>query len=190
MQSLIDILGSIFMGAAVILIVTNLNIQMMNRAKEQVQINGSLYKSVGLSETLQYDLYKIGYKDSSSAKIIEADSSKLKFRADIDNNTSIDSVTYTVSSSPVLTATNEYAVYRQINNSAATLVAYVTECKFIYFDSLGTDISYGSLSSAVHRARIKTLQVNTTTRSETGAGTSSTDYQSTVWNKKFRPKNL
>ncbi|NUN09972.1 MAG: hypothetical protein HUU54_12445 [Ignavibacteriaceae bacterium] len=187
MNTIIDLIGSMFIETTIILIITNLNIQMMIATQEQIKSNGSQYLALGMTSTMEFDLYKVGYRVSGTEKITTADSTSFKFYADIDNNSSVDSVYYYLSSRPFNTSTGEYALYRKVNTENPMIISYTKEFKFTYFDSLGTKLTYTSLAAPAKRNEIATINVTSITRSEAGLGS---DYQSTEWTKKFRPKNL
>jgi hypothetical protein len=140
MNTLIDIAGSIVIGAMVFLVILNLNIAKSNEqyssdSELQLQQNAKT-----LADMLEYDLRKIGYKYSGNP-FITTDSNKISFYSDIDNNGTIDEVSYLISNPDQVNYTsNPYdrILYRVVNNDTSKGPSLgITRLRFCYYNSIG-----------------------------------------------------
>ncbi len=140
MSALIDIIGSMVIGAMVMMIFINLNIAKSN---EQYSSNSELQlqqNAKTLADMLEYDLRKIGYNYTGNP-FITTDSSKISFYADIDNNGIIDKVTYLTGSPSEVSYTsnpNDRILYRVVNTDTSKGPSLgITKLQFDYFNSVG-----------------------------------------------------
>ena len=85
MGYLLDIVGSIIIAGMVVMILLAVNIN--NTASSSVILFTTIEqrKTKDVSELIEYDLYKIGYRIPDE-KISVADSTEIKFYADINDN--------------------------------------------------------------------------------------------------------
>ena len=94
-----------------------------------------------LVEDIEYDFRQIGYKVSSSPKILVADSSRITYLADIDNNNVIDTITYYLGDVLQLSNTQnprDKFLYRIINSSnPVTTNLGVIDFRIWYFNQAG-----------------------------------------------------
>lgn len=161
MSSLIDIITATFIGAIVILMIIGINFYIQNSASEVNNANIAQMNLREVAELLDYDLYKIGFRVPTS-KIILADSTRITFRTDINNDGTIDTVRYYTGNPSALTSTrnpNDRILYRLINSEperGANLG--VVSFRLTYFDSTNTVINYLTLQNQTGRDRIKTIE--------------------------------
>ena len=189
MWTILDILNATVVGAAVILLIVLVNIQISTLSTELIQNNVVQTNTTVSTEILKYDFYKIGYK-ASSDKIILADSNRIRFISDIDKNNSLDTIYYYFSPLVSISAdtTNPNRIlYRRLNTQTPQIYALLSEFNLEYYDSAGSTISYGSLSSQIHRNKIKSIRIWMTHSSSEKANEM---YQITEWTSIIRPKNL
>lgn len=134
---------------------------MENSSREISNANLAQLNIKEISEVLDFDLYKIGYRVPSS-KILLADSTRLIFLSDIDNNGKIDTIEYELGSPNELTPTpnpNDRILYRIFNNEPKKGSNLgVVDFKFVYLDSTNNTLNYASLNSQIHRDRIKAIR--------------------------------
>lgn len=160
MSSLLDIITATFIGGILILMIISIIFYMENSSREITNANIAQMNIKEISEVLDYDLYKIGYRVPSS-KILLADSIVLIFLSDIDNNGKIDTIRYELGNPNELTSTpnpNDRILYRIVNNEPKKGSNLgVVDFKFVYFDSTNNKLNYASLNSQVNRDRIKAL---------------------------------
>ncbi len=133
---------------------------MENSSREINNANIAQLNIKEISEVLDFDLYKIGYRVSSS-KILLADSTRLTFLSDIDNNGKIDTIKYELGSPSELPSTpnpNDRILYRILNNEPKKGSNLgVVDFKLVYFDSTKNILNYSLLSSQNNRDKIKAI---------------------------------
>ena len=185
----LDLLGSYIIAGAIILMVGRLNVYVLNSSNENLQANLEQLKLTASSEIIDYDFYKIGYKITGD-KIVLADSDKIKFYSDINNDGTGDTLYYYYGDVSELLSTknpSDKLLYRIFNNGTPFSSNIITDFKISYFDSLNTQISYASLSNQSSRNDIRTIQIYLKVES---AEPVDTVYQAVEWQKKITPKNL
>ena len=189
MQYFLDVVGSFIIGGIILLILVNLNLSSSNSAAENLKNNISQSNLTSTAQIIENDLYKIGYRITGEW-IVVADSTELKFFADIDNNGIKDSIHYYIGETSQLFSTfnpNDRLLYRVVNNETPKSSNVVVDFSFSYFDSLGAMLSYTSLKNASSRRKIKTITVNMYVEStEPVEGI----YPGVAWKKTIIPKNL
>lgn len=160
MSSLLDIITATFIGGILILMIISIIFYMENSSREINNANIAQLNIKEISEVLDFDLYKIGYRVSSS-KILLADSTRLTFLSDIDNNGKIDTIKYELGSPSELPSTpnpNDRILYRILNNEPKKGSNLgVVDFKLVYFDSTKNILNYSLLSSQNNRDKIKAI---------------------------------
>ena len=190
MNHMLDIIGSFIIGTLIILMVGNLNLQISTSHRDNFYGSISQVEVVNSATVMEYDLEKIGYKATSGNKISIADTSTIQFYSDYDDDQNIEQVKYRIGDTSALSGTqnpSDRPIYRQIDDGQSHFVGTAKYLRFTYYDSLGNQISYESLSEPVSRNIIKMIQVNLIYESPfliDGV------YQRTQWKKTFNPKNL
>ncbi len=118
MNVILDLLGASLIGGIVMLLVVNLNAysqetKFASDADLRLQQNAKT-----LAEIINDDLRKIGYKYSGTA-ITEAAQQRISFKGDINNDGSMDQVTYFLGSKTDAAATpnpDDRILFRVVNN--------------------------------------------------------------------------
>ncbi|MCH8170038.1 MAG: hypothetical protein IIB07_02760 [Bacteroidetes bacterium] len=185
----LDLIGSYIIAGTILLMIGRLNIYILNSSNEYLQSNMEQLKLSTSADIIDYDFYKIGYRITGD-KIILADSDKIKFYTDIDNDGTGDSLYYYTGNISELSSTvnpKDKLLYRILNNETALSANAVTDFKLTYFDSLNAQISYSSLTNQSSRNDIRTIQIYLKVES---AEPIDTVYQAVEWQKKITPKNL
>lgn len=104
MNQILDIMGSVIIAGLVMLMLMKFNI-FSNQAKfesdSELKLN---LNAKTLADIINYDLRKIGYKKAGT-KFIEILPKKVKFYSDIDSNGTMNTVTYSLGDSTLMTAT-------------------------------------------------------------------------------------
>jgi len=190
MGYLLDIVGSFIIAGMVIMILLAVNIN--NNASSSVILFTTIeqQKVTDVSELIEYDFYKIGYRIPDE-KIAIADSNEIKFYTDINNNDLTDSVHYYLGEKTDFTITanpNDRLLHRRRNNtdSLSTKIP-VVDFQLTYFDSIGNSLDYASLTSAAGRTLIKSIKVKIAVESDEMYDE---QYRTSEWKKKISPKNL
>jgi len=137
MNILLDLLGASLIGGIVMLLVVNLNAystetKFASDADLRLQQNAKT-----LAEIINDDMRKIGYKYSGIA-IAQADSQRVSFYGDINNDGSMDQVTYFLGSKEAASSTpnpNDKVLFRVVNNDTiGGPTLGLTNLKFSYLD--------------------------------------------------------
>ena len=188
MNYLIDIVGSSVIGAIVFLVLMNLNMNMNTSSGENLFLNVAQREATTTSDVIENDFYKIGYRISGE-KIAIADSTEIKFYADINNDGNDDSVHYYLGDISELSSTtnpNDRVLYRVENDSLKTEF-FIVGFSLSYCDSSGEEFNYSTLKSSAKREKIRSIDIVAKIESSEPIDGS---YQSAGWYKKIAPKNL
>lgn len=144
MHVLLDIFGSTIIAGLILMLILKLNIYSFHSryasdTELELQQNAKT-----LAEILSYDLRKIGYEVHEDA-IIEADSNRLSFYADINDDGNVSTVTYYSGDPSEVTQTsnpNDRILYRIVDTDTSGGPALgLTRLKFTYLDKLGYETS-------------------------------------------------
>lgn len=190
MGYLLDIVGSFIIAGMVVMILLAVNIN--NNASSNAILFTTIeqQKIADVSELIEYDFYKLGYRVSGE-KIAIADSNEIKFYTDIDDNDVTDSIYYylgELSGMESTTNPNDRLLYRNRNNEDSVSTNYpVVDFNLTYFDSIGNTLDYASLVKSEERALIKSIMIEI--RVESGE-LYDDEYRISAWKKKISPKNL
>ncbi len=189
MNSLLETIGSFIIGGLILLIVISFNINMNTNSIDNVQNAFLMNNSVVNASIFNYDMYKMGYGVSSNA-ITKADSNNIIFSLDIDNNSIKDSVEYKSGTIQDLSGTvnpKDKPIFRRLNGGSYKSVGVVTKLTFSYFDSVGSSISYASLTLQANRNKIRTIKIDAAFESNEPRDTT---YSGLNWSTSIRPKSL
>jgi len=142
-MSVIDIVGSTLLGAAVLLAIFGMNFVLSDSSQQFGADLNAQENMVEFTKAIQWDLAKIGYRDTTRAPILVARPDTLVFLGDIDNDGTVDVVKYYKGSPAMLSSTpnpNDFILYRIIVNKTENLAMNLGLTKFqlSYVDSTGT----------------------------------------------------
>jgi hypothetical protein len=160
MAYLLDVVGSSVLAGLFILMIIGFNMNVDSNSREMYGRTITQGEAIEAVKLLEYDLYKVGYRIAGE-KVALAETTKLKFYADLGNNGTLDSVYYHLGGVGQMTSTqnpNDRPVFR-VENNASVLCMVVRNFRLTYFDSLGAILPYASLVNASGRAKIRSLQV-------------------------------
>lgn len=202
MHVILDIIGSTVVAGLILLVVFQLNHSMGNMSFQNTLDVVTQENAKTIADMINYDFYKIGYHGdiTSADPIVEiADSDRIKFRSDIDNNGSIDTVQYFTSLTPYYvpgSATGFKQLYRNVNASTGPGARLgITSFKLTYYDTLGVLLNFPTPSDTAIRRRIRSIKIqmmvkNPIASDTTFAATLDTTFAATYWEKWISPKNL
>lgn len=190
MWSILDTLGASLIGGMVLLLIISINLQMNSLSTEIVENNIVQSNLTSSTEDIKYDFYKIGYKVTGS-KIGTADSNRIEFYSDINNDDVVDTLVYNF----VKAAIDEDQgvinpngiLYKSQNGGANQLASIATSFNLSYYDSVGQFLSYQSLASQVNRNKIRTIKIDMLLSSNYAVNNS---LQKVDWSSTINPKNL
>lgn len=171
-------------GATIIGTIIGLHVLLSNSAQH---MTSDLIIQENMSEftkLVNHDFAKVGYRDTTGAPVLVAKSDTLTFLADVDNNTTIDTVQYVKGSPAAWTRTpnpNDFLVYRvKLPSDTTRLNVGFTGFAFTYFDSTGAVTSNPSL------VRGFTLSAHV----EGSYKNADKSYSGVAWSATFYPRNL
>jgi hypothetical protein len=200
-MTLLDIAGSVVIGAFLVLMVLSLN---DSAVENTYTYGGELTLQENLAEIVQlleYDFRKIGYcADPSqipdpSRSILFADSSSISFLTDVAEpayprgNGVVDTLTYYVGSTDELASTQnprDRVLYRRVNNgNAVGSNLGLTNFRLKYLDGLGRPIP----TPVAVAGQIQAIQIDVTVenimaydkREKLGDADSTTNYSMAMW---------
>lgn len=144
-STLLDVVGSVILGGLLLLTIIKLN----GRATENRFIFGNdriLQRDVSnLAQLLESDFRKMGFAgdnvvvDDTVHFILNADTSSIKFLADINDDNSLETVTYYLGPTSELANTpnpRDRILYRKINNETPLKISTnAVKFNFQYFDT-------------------------------------------------------
>ena len=146
MSTLLDIIGAFIAGSVLLLalIGTNANLIESNYRSNLMLVTEQ--NVVDISRMIEQDIRKIGFGvDSLITSITMADSDRISFITDIDNNGMVDSVLYYTGDVSELDYTDnpdDRVLYRVINGQTPLAIsAGITKLHFSYYDSTGSETS-------------------------------------------------
>lgn len=199
----------IIAGMLMLAIVTmNINLSTSSSDLTLSQINKQHVQSI--TDMLTYDIPKIGYAQdgkvtkftnpstgSAYQMISVADTNKITFHSDIDNDGDIDQVTWELTANPVSTTNNpnDYILVRSQNGVDTEIKLGVTKFKINYYDEYG-DNKTNRMSTPVTGSsleNIKQIDVELVLESKEKIRYSvNADgrYVASAWEKRYTPRNL
>ncbi len=197
MSTMIDIVGAALFYGAVMLIVLKLNSSMMEasyqhnlRVMSQEQVSG-IDTLAGAARILEKDFSKIG--SNTSLAFVTADSNRITFNGDVDNNGVVDSVKYSLVALSIPPGGNPNLKYRLIRkqNTESGIGGGigVSQFRLTYYDSLGRALSSPVSSGSFSRIRSIKVQMQTQSNVRVKNDIDST-FASSYWEKVISPKNL
>ena len=142
MASHINLLGSIVIGALLLLAILNMNSTMTAKSYEHTLDNMVRGSTTTTAEMISHDFHKIGFGVTNPANMISSfDSTSIQFLGDLDADGIMDTLTYTLSDIAAASNTpnpRDRYIYRQVNNGPQVDIGLgVTDFKLRYFDATG-----------------------------------------------------
>jgi len=145
MQSIIDYLGSMIFGAALLMIILNAN---DIAAENQSVYNGDMLVQEMLVQTVhlvegEFRNMGVGIPETEASVLI-ADTSTIRFLYDADRNGTPDTVRYHLGTTSDMAGTQnelDRPLYRQVNGEAPATVGVVTVFRLRYLTPLGETLA-------------------------------------------------
>lgn len=140
MNSMIDYISSMIAGGSVFLMMLTYYLNVSATAISHLFSTTTQEDMTSITEILEHDFRKAGYGVSDSVAFPVIDSSRISIRGDLDNNGTIDTVTYWLSSTPLAGHPNPAAriMYRRVGNSPVSLTTNaITLFNVRYYNAAG-----------------------------------------------------
>lgn len=189
MQAIYDVIGSILIGGIVLLMLLQFNSSVMEGAA--VQTFNSVVQSniTAVGELIEYDFRKMGYRVPvlADSSIVYADSLRITFKGDIDNNGTLERVTYAFN--PALKSNHQNpkarVLTRTINGTASQNIDLgITRFRMKFYDRNKTLLAASPVPAPSKIAVIEILMDMESTAPYDGK------YQGCTWQRTLVPKNL
>jgi len=142
--TIIDILGAAIIGGILLINLLNANGTLVENDSVYNHDKNLQQDLVITATVVERDFTLVGYVNNSeligsNANIIDGSLNSIKFRTDIDNNGTIDTITYYLSDLSAMAHTpnpRDMILYRKLNSDIPYVLANnVTRFRLIYFDS-------------------------------------------------------
>jgi hypothetical protein len=184
---MIDLIGSVIIAGYVILLGLRLNMN-LNDNSIATSTNVNLQEAmVDIVQTIESDFKKIGFGlPDPTLAVAYADSQKIRFRADMDRNGTVDSVEWYVGNSVLKVTGNGiirdslYArnLYRKYNNGTGMLAAVnVTQFSLKYLDQDGVATATLSNINMIE----STIAISSPFKVVDQVNPDKTQYATTIW---------
>jgi hypothetical protein len=196
MQIFYDLIISIAIGGTILLSLLSFNGYIVQKAGDEAVQATTQSNLTTLTDVLEYRLRKMGYcvPSSPDSAIVIADSSKIKFKGDVDGDGVADTVTYSLD--PTLSTGNANGntmiLKCTVNSQATQLVNIgVTKFRLWYFDVNGNPIT---VYPAPKPSLIKSFKIAVNVESKVPFVVERESYDKlnpgVYWEKVIKPKNL
>jgi hypothetical protein len=197
-----DIIGSVVIGGIVMLMLLVFNGNVMESAGLQTFKTNVQSNLTAVTDILEYDMRKMGYRVSSpDSAIVYADTSKIKFKGDFNNDGTVDTLIYYIDTVGASLTPNPYdKVLRRVMNGQPSEAMFVgvVSFKIQYYDKLDSLIKITPVSVA---SKIKSLKISINMQGKdrifdprkgvyNGNPFNDTTYTGAYWERTIKPKNL
>ncbi len=186
MDTIIDLIGAAVIAGLFMLGIANINIyssQMQFKSNSDLQL---LQNAKTIADILGNDLGKVGYGYNNTA-IITAMPNKIKFYSDIDSNGVVDTLTYLLSDSTVVSNTenpSDKILYRVVNSDTSKGPSLgITDLRFTYKNILG------NVTSALDSIKYIKTEIWVQSPSKVYEG-QKYKYLFTYWELTINPRNI
>jgi len=149
MSSYLNLIGSIIIGGLLFLMINRYHGSLNQNSQEQVLDSMTMENSTSITKLIEFDFNRMGLRVSTTTNpVVQADSNRITFLSDIDDNGNVDTLRYYLSDTTLVTSTEnprDRILYRLVNNEAPIDAALgVTQFNILYLDWMGyetTDLS-------------------------------------------------
>lgn len=195
----INLVTSFIIAGILLLILGYMNIGVGNNANEVVLSQAKQSQKLDIQEIISYDFPKIGYDFTNSADslISKAKDDRIEFYSNLDNSAdgSVEKIIWRFTGLNVTETDNpnDKILVRSVDGVDTEIKVGVTLFKLEYFDQIG---SLTPMATPIPSASLSTIrQVQVTLRLEsaeeiTNSQSGNREYISTLWVKRFTPRNL
>ncbi len=197
----IGIITSYVIAGMLLLAILMMNMNMNTSSTELLLTQVTREQSRNISDILSYDVPKIGYNLTSitDTLLIYADSTLLRFKANIDNSTdgSVETVEWEFVDTPVSGSDNpnHKILRRTVDGVQNDITTGVTNFRFQYYDEYGDDLTNDMSTplSSAELANVKQIYIKLVVESQFKYRSRTFPdgrYVMSVWEKRFSPQNL
>ena len=182
MSVMLDYLGAAVVGAMLMLSMFGFQATTSEEATSQ-NLTAALQEDItATTEIIQFDFKRIGYRVQDATKVAYADTSRIVFTGDFDDNGTIDSIGYFLGKPVIFRGHNPNVkpLYR-FENAAKARVIYpgATRFRLWYYDGNGLPTTI--------KSRIRSIKVVFSVENSIPVNGI---YSGACWDRTFKPKNL
>jgi hypothetical protein len=200
MASLLDAIFSMVIGGIILISVQHLNTNINATAASKMTTTIAQQNMTVFTDVLETDLRKAGYNAFVPNLVSVAESSKIRFKGDFDNDNTVDSVTYSIGTTPDAGALNANArvITRQLNAGEVQPIRIgATRLRFWYFDAAGNPLAANP--AVANPSLIRTIKAGVsielavqidTYRKPNGTIVYDTTLSKSSWERVIKPVNL
>ena len=190
MAVLFDIAVSTFIAGLIILTIVALNGAISDAGFEATTSVAVQQDISDLAGIIEYDFYKIGYSadpTSSDPAFLYADSTEVRFRSDIDRDSTADVIAYSLEDRDAKIPTYKQ-LFRKVNSNSPELIGNgIVDFRLQYFNALGKPLTGFSPTDSTTLDSIRSVRIQVKLQSII---LPDTIYGATYWEKYISPKNL
>jgi len=184
MGTLLDVAGALIVRGLMYLVMLSVTASLNDTLYMKTAMNNVQGELSIIIQTLESDFQKIGYNDTTATHFTTIKSDSISFNADIDNNDTVDIVTYYVSdTSGLATSPNplDKLLYRNVNGGVPMVIgAGITQFQMKYFNNVGFEETNPSFITSV----------DVLLKVEHGSYTIKDKYPSAYWQRRFYPSKI
>ncbi len=194
-MNIMDLIGSFIIGGIVLVMLVGFNGTIMEDAGAQTIKVMAQTNLTEVTNILDYEFRKMGYRVDSApdSSILYADSLKIIFAGDLDNNGSVDTVRYRFD--PLTSGysnPNTHLLYKSINSQPPQLInAGITRMRFWYYDASGAPLVSNPVASP---SKIKSVKIAVNVESREPYKETTMPYlklnPGVYWERTFKPQNM
>ncbi|NCS88887.1 MAG: hypothetical protein GW789_09125 [Ignavibacteria bacterium] len=175
MNHLLDIAGSYIVGGIILLAVVGLTLHFSSLSQDVKMAEITHRSLTDLGEIIEHDFNRLGYRVENGNKITSINANAISFLSDIDNNGTIDTISYSE-----ITNQNEKFLRRRVaNQTSSEWQMQVSDLLIEGFDSNG--------ASTYTISQIKSVAVTVMLENEKAEDA---NLAGKIWKRQFFPKNL
>lgn len=174
MSTILDLVGSYMIGGLVLVGLIGL-IFYFSSASQQAQLNQVAQKSIAeVGSVIEYDFNKLGYRVETGNKISGLSDSTISFRSDLNNDGTVDSVSY-----KLVTVSGKKFLRRYVSNQAIS--TWDMSCQNLF---IALRDSAGSTTNILSKIRSIEFSLRLEQNNSTNL------YAGSFWKRQFFPRNL
>lgn len=194
-MNIMDLVGSFIIGGIVLVMLVGFNGNIMEDAGSQTIKVMAQTNLTEVTNIIDYEFRKLGYRvgGAPDSSILYADSMKIVFRGDIDNNGTVDTILYRFSPSVSgFSNPNTHVLYKSVNSQSQQKINIgITRMRFWYYDASGTLLMSNPVETP---SKIKSFKVAINVESLEPYKETTMPYlklnPGAYWERTFKPQNL
>ncbi len=196
MNSLYDIVISLTIGATIISMLIFFTTNVAQEGSAQTICLMTQTNCTSVTDILDFEFRKMGFRVPAShdSSIVFADSNKIKFKGDLNNDGTVDTLTYYLNTAAAsgMANTNTRVLYKTLNLQAAQPINIgITRFRLSYYDANGNAFTTYPVSRP---SQIKSLKLALNVESTVPFKPTTQGYlklnPGVYWERTFKPKNL